>query len=125
MTKSLVESARTIDMAAILKYAEITNDFNPLHVDPDFAAKSPMKGIIAHGMLSLNLIWQSARATFGQDAVATAELDIRFTKPVRVDDRVSASGEIAEEQNQEGRTVYDVWVKNQDGEAVIKGKLTI
>ncbi|MGN6209118.1 MaoC family dehydratase [Asticcacaulis sp.] len=41
----------TIDDAAIRAFADVSTDHNPVHVDEDFAAKSPFKGRIAHGML--------------------------------------------------------------------------
>ena len=52
----LQEISLRADRQAILAYAELTGDFNPIHVDPEFAAKTPMGGVIAHGTLSLNLI---------------------------------------------------------------------
>ena len=100
---------------AILLYAAITNDFNPIHVDPGFAARTPMKGIIAHGMLSLNLIWQSLRRSLGRDAVGRIVLEVRFIKPVRENDVVTAGGE----RDADGRCT--VWVRNQAGETVIAG----
>ena len=104
-----------VDRAAILAYAGITGDFNPIHVDPEFAAKTPMGGVIAHGTLSLNLIWQSLAASFGTDALRGASLDIRFSKPVRDGDTVQAGGRLSEAE------LYDVWVRNQDGLNVIEG----
>ncbi len=53
-----------IDQAAINAYARITDDFNPIHTDPTFAATTPMGGVIAHGTMSLNLIWQMAAQNF-------------------------------------------------------------
>ncbi len=41
----------TIDDAAIRAFADVSTDHNPVHVDEEFAAKSPFKGRIAHGML--------------------------------------------------------------------------
>jgi 3-hydroxybutyryl-CoA dehydratase len=41
----------TVDDAAIRAFADVSTDHNPVHVDEDFAAKSPFKGRIAHGML--------------------------------------------------------------------------
>jgi 3-hydroxybutyryl-CoA dehydratase len=41
----------TVDDAAIRAFAAVSTDHNPVHVDEDFAAKSPFKGRIAHGML--------------------------------------------------------------------------
>ena len=106
-----------VDRAAILAYAGITGDFNPIHVDPEFAAKTPMGGVIAHGTLSLNLIWQSLAASFGTDALRGASLDIRFSKPVRDGDTVQAGGRLSGAEPE----LYDVWVRNQDGLNVIEG----
>ncbi|MBK9129480.1 MAG: MaoC family dehydratase [Phycisphaerales bacterium] len=67
----------------ILAYAEITGDYNPIHVDPEFAARSPMKGVIAHGTMSMNLLWQSIAATLGEDALRRTVLDVKFVRPVQ------------------------------------------
>lgn len=113
--------SKVIDRPAIRLYAEITDDFNPIHIDPEFAATTPMRGIIAHGMLSLNLIWQALRATYGAAAETGARLDVRFIRPVRENDTVSAGG-----RRRDGAAgVYDVTVENQNGEAVIAGTLTL
>lgn len=117
----LVTVSKTIDRSAIRLYAEITDDFNPIHVDPEFAATTPMRGIIAHGMLSLNLIWQSLRATYGAAVAEGARLDVRFVRPVRENDVVSAGGSL---QPGSG-AVYDVVVANQNREPVITGTLTL
>lgn len=106
-----------VDRQAILTYAQITGDFNPIHVDPEFAARTPLGAVIAHGTLSLNLIWQSLAATFGNAAIRGAALDVRFAKPVREDDIVEAGGRRSAEAP--GR--FDVWVRNQAGVNVIEG----
>ncbi len=43
--------AFTVDDAVIRAFADVSTDHNPVHVDEDFAAASPFKGRIAHGML--------------------------------------------------------------------------
>jgi acyl dehydratase len=116
----LVTVEKKIDRAAIRLYAEISDDFNPIHIDPEFAAKTPMGRIIAHGMLSLNLLWQSLRATYGA-AAEGAKLDVRFVRPVHEDDVVSGSGRL--KPGSPG--VYEVAVTNQKGEPVITGTLTL
>lgn len=121
MTRELKPVGLLVDRAAILRYAEITGDFNPIHVDPEFAAKTPMGGPIAHGTLSLNLVWQSVAATFGAGALPGAALDIRFARPVREGERVEAGG-----RAQEGAPgAYDVWVRNAKDENVIEGSLVL
>ena len=118
----LIERRMQVDRTAIRRYADITQDFNPIHLDPEFAAKTPMGGIIAHGMLSLSLLWQSVQATFGVDRMAGAAMDVRFVKPVREDDIVVAGGRRAD-----GDANYQVWVRAEApdrSETVISGTIT-
>jgi len=100
----------------------VTNDYNPIHVDKEFAARSPMGGIIAHGTMSVALIWQALRDTLGIEALDRVHLEIRFVHPVRVDDDVSAGGELRDGSEP---PVYDVWVRNGAGLDVIKGTATV
>lgn len=114
---SLTETANELDVTAeaIRAYAEITDDFNPIHVDPAFAATTPMKGVIAHGTMSLALIWQMLRREFGAARTSKARIDIRFTQPVRIGDRLRAC------KASDDQGGYTVWVENQAHQAVIKG----
>lgn len=117
----LVAVSKRVDRAAIRLYAGITDDFNPIHVDPEFAATTSMRGIIAHGMLSLNLVWQSLRATYGSEAAEGAALEVRFVRPVREDDVISAAGRLVDGS----AGIYAVAVTNQKEEPVITGTLTL
>jgi len=92
MTQRLEEVSMRVTQADIDIYAELTDDFNPLHVDPAFAATTPMGGTIAHGTLSVNLIWQSLARSLGAAALARIDLDR-----------------------------YEVWVKGADGATLIAG----
>jgi 3-hydroxybutyryl-CoA dehydratase len=74
-------------MNAILAYAELTQDFNPLHVDPGFAATTSMGGVIAHGTMSLGLILRAVADELPEGGVL--ELDVRFISPVRVGDELT------------------------------------
>ena len=116
MASVLTTCSRQITAAMIRDYCELTDDFNPIHIDPDFAAGTPTGGVIAHGTLSLNLIWHALEMTFGAADLEGAALDVRFTRPVRVDDVITAGG-----QAMEDGVTFEVWAKNQRGETVIKG----
>lgn len=122
MDKQLKASTKHVDFDTIMAYAAVTNDYNPIHVDKAFAAKSPMGGIIAHGTMSVALIWQALRNTLGADALNRVHLEIRFVQPVRIDDDVAGGGELREASQP---PVYDVWVRNSKGQDVIKGTATL
>ncbi|MDO8375792.1 MAG: MaoC family dehydratase [Aquabacterium sp.] len=122
MDKQLKTSTQHVDFDNILKYAAVTNDYNPIHVDKEFAAKSPMGGIIAHGTMSVALIWQALRNTLGVEMLNRVHLEIRFVQPVRIDDDVSGGGELREGSMP---PVYDVWVRNGKEQDVIRGTAII
>jgi 3-hydroxybutyryl-CoA dehydratase len=111
---TLKEIVLLIDAQGIRRYAELTNDFNPIHVDPEFAARSGMGGVIAHGTLSLNLIWQSLAATVGVQEIQHLDLKVRFKAPARIGDRLAAGGRATD-------TGYEVYVRNQHGINIIEG----
>ena len=53
----------TVTQDAIDAYAELSTDFNPLHVDPEAAAASEFGGIIAHGPIALHAFFRAATGT--------------------------------------------------------------
>jgi acyl dehydratase len=121
LPQQLTEHRMQVDRAAIRRYADITQDYNPLHLDPEFAALTPMGGIIAHGTLSLSVLWRSLAATFGPERMTDVTMDIRFVRPVRENDWVVAGGARTAE------SAYDVWVRangNDRSEIVIAGTVT-
>lgn len=107
-----------VDAATIRAYAELTDDFNPIHLDPEFAATTPLGGVIAHGTLSVCLLWQALFRSFGEQAFDGLDLDIRFVKPVRIGETLLAGGEPT---GTDGG--YGVWVRGDDGSDRVVGTL--
>ncbi len=123
LSQTLNEVRFHVDRAAIHRYAAITQDFNPIHLDADFASKTAMGGIIAHGTMSLSLIWQSLADTLRLENNANITLDVRFVRPVREDDWIVAGGTLTD-----ARGIYDVWVRAESPsrqEVVISGTAMI
>jgi len=116
-TQRLEAVSMTVTQADIDIYAELTNDFNPLHVDSEFAAGTPMGATIAHGTLSVNLIWQSLARTFGAAALQGIALDIRFLKPLYANGAITAGGQRDAQDPQR----VEVWVNGADGVPLIAG----
>ena len=110
-------TAITITQERIGRYAEITEDWNPLHVDEAFARTTAFGGVIAHGMLSLNLAWELLREIHGDEGIADIELTVRFKKPVRPGDTVRARAR----READAAGGWEVWIENQAGDAVIAG----
>jgi acyl dehydratase len=74
----------TLTQETIDRWARLGGDFNPLHVDPEFAAKSRFEGTIAHGTITLSLMERLMVEQLGEQWLNGGALtDIRFVAPVR------------------------------------------
>ncbi|HWI76166.1 MAG TPA: MaoC family dehydratase [Sphingomicrobium sp.] len=83
----------TIDQDRISAFAEATEDRQFIHVDPEAAARTPFRGTIAHGFLTLSLLSRMAAETIlvseTTKMVVNYGLDrVRFLAPVRSGKRV-------------------------------------
>lgn len=117
--QSLPASSLLVTAEVIRFYAGLTQDFNPLHLDAEFAAATPMGGVIAHGTLSINLVFQSLLKAFGQAALEGADLDIRFVRPVRVGESLLAGGLRSDDDPH----LYTVWVRGPEGDDRLAGSV--
>ncbi len=119
MNHALDSATLTVTPEAIRAYAELTDDFNPIHLDAQFAAGTAMGGVIAHGTMSVCLLWQALFHSFGNDAFEALELDIRFVKPVRIGETLTAGGEA------EAPGTWRVWVRGDDGADRLNGTVRL
>ena len=82
--------SRVVTEADIVAYAALSGDYNPVHIDPDYAAKTIFKERIAHGILSAGYI----SALFGMKLPGPGAINIsqtlNFKGPVKIDDRVES-----------------------------------
>ncbi len=123
----LPELKRLVTQEHINLYAEASRDFNPIHIDAEFARQTPLGGTIAHGMLILSYISQLMTNSFGESWLGTGKLSARFKAPARPGDTITVSGKITKMQKDEGSiSIYcDVACQNQRNEPVIIGETKV
>ncbi len=102
-------------------YAEASNDHNPLHQDPEFAAQvSPTGGVIAHGMYSMGLASRLLTEWAGGPERVRA-IEVRFSKPWPIDTASTFGGKVVEVTDDE--ITVELWGRNDEtGDAILKGK---
>jgi 3-hydroxybutyryl-CoA dehydratase len=85
---------KTVTEADIVKFAEISGDTNPVHLDAAYAATTMFKQRIAHGMLSVGFI----SAVFGTVMPGPGSIyvaqNLKFKAPVKIGDTVTARVEV-------------------------------
>ena len=82
------QSEKTVTQADIVAFADISGDHNPVHLDAAFAATTPFKGIIAHGMLSASFISAILGTELPGEGTIYLGQNLKFLAPVRIGDTV-------------------------------------
>jgi 3-hydroxybutyryl-CoA dehydratase len=118
---ALPELKREVTQEHVNLYAAASGDFNPIHLDPEFARQTPAGGTIAHGMLILAYVSEFMTASFGKSWLTGGSLSARFKDPARPGDTVTVSGKITavKKEGEVTSIVCDVLCQNQKSEAVI------
>ncbi len=118
---------KTIRQENINLYAETSKDFNPIHIDSDYARKTPLGGTIAHGMLVLAYISEMMTAAFGRGWLTGGSLNVRFKNPARPGDILTVGGKIRQVEKGEDYNLVtcEVLCQNQNNEPVITGETSV
>jgi len=99
------------------RYAGASGDFNPIHVDPDFAKQVGLPGNILHGLYSMALVARANTAAAGGDPRALKRLGVQFRGMGVPEQEITVSGTVKEAG--EGRVVVDTTAE-QGGSGIIK-----
>jgi len=117
--------SKTITEGDIVNYAGLTGDFNPVHIDAEYARESMFKERIAHGMLVSGLI----SAVLGTQLPGANSLylgqDLKFKAPVKIGDTATATVTVTEKRDEKRIITLKTTVTNQDGVVVIDGSAVI
>jgi 3-hydroxybutyryl-CoA dehydratase len=118
---NLSELKRLVTQEQINAYAEASGDFNPLHIDPEFAAKTDLGGTVAHGMLILAYLSEFMTENFGENWINSGSLSARFKGAAYPGDTILVSGNVNNIEYEEDFILVecDVTCSNQKEEPVI------
>lgn len=112
---------KTVSESDVYLFAGITGDFDPIHVDEEFARTTPYGARVAHGVLIIGYMSAaSSIATRGYDgALASLGYDrIRHVRPVFFGDTVTVRYEVTAVDVNRQRATASVTVVNQHGDTV-------
>ena len=119
--------ARTVTEGDIVSFAGLTGDYDPLHVDREYAAQTPYGKPIAHGLLGLSFMAGLSSTCPRMRTLALVKVeDWQFTKPVYPGDTVHVMTQvdsITPKGRKAGEVVWHRRLINQRGECVQEGKL--
>lgn len=112
---------KTITEADIFAFAGICGDFNPLHVNEEYAKSSMFKGRIAHGMLVAGLIDYTLTDIVGMGGIHISQ-SVRFKAPVKIGDTITVESEVVNLNPDKNRFSIKSTLTNQEGTIVLTGE---
>lgn len=119
------EFSKTVTEADVVLFAGVTGDFNPAHLDAVYAGKSRFGGRIAHGMLTASFFSTVLAMRLPGPGTIYLSQSLRFLRPVKLGDTVTARVEVAELFPSRRRVRLLTTCHNQEGEAVIDGEAVV
>ena len=124
---TLPQVEKQVDQTRIEQYAGASGDFNPIHIDHEFATQTQFGGTIAHGMMVAATISEIMTSAFGTDWAQSGKMKIRFRSPVKPGQTVTATGSVQRvtPSGDSSRIVCTVSVVKDDGEVAISGQTEV
>ena len=115
---------KTITEHDVFAFADASGDFNPLHIDEEYARRSRFGKRIAHGILMAGIISTVLGSEIPGIGTIFVELHIRFLKPVFFGDTITANAIVSQIMNPK-RVRLVVYCVNQNGEDVALGNAVV
>jgi len=114
--------SRKISKSDIETFANLTGDFNPLHIDSSFAAEFGYPSPVAHGMLSASFISTLIGTLLPGPGSLWIGLSLEFVSPVFAGETIEIEGEVKQKSIVARLIVLETRVINSKGEVIIRGE---
>lgn len=122
--KTLPTLEKVITLDQIQRYSYVSGDFNPVHLDEEFASRSSFGRLVAHGMLTLAFLSEMLTQAFGLRWIESGGLKVRFKRPAFPGDRLRTWGEITSQEELTDHTMVHCSIallNSEDNGEIITG----
>ena len=125
--QTLPELQKTVTQELIDRYARVSGDANPIHLDREFAAGSSFGRIVAHGMLGLAFVSEMMTQAFGRSWLESGHMRVRFRAPVYPGETVVTFGRVRKLRTEgaDQRIECEVGCRKMAGQEVITGEASV
>ena len=107
------------------KFAEVSGDVNPVHLDREYAENTRFHGRIAHGMLIAGFISKVIGTELPGEGSIYMKQELKFLRPVRYGDTVTVKVVVRELQREKNRVILSTDCFDQKGQQVIAGEALV
>lgn len=117
--------SREVTDELIRKFADVSGDYNPLHLDEEYAASTRFGKRIAHGMLSGAFISGVLGDELSVRRIVYLSQTMKFRAPVFIGDTVTVTGTVKNVREDKPVVTIETVCVNQDGTVVVEGEAAI
>lgn len=117
--------SKTISETDIYLFAGISGDFNPLHVNEEYARITPFKQRIAHAPIVTSLIAPVLGTKLPGLGTLAVEFSSRFLAPCMIGDTITARAEVIAKENKNNLVTLKMTFVNQNGSLVADGQVVV
>jgi 3-hydroxybutyryl-CoA dehydratase len=118
-------TTREVTDAMVRGFAEFSGDFNPLHLDEEYAKNTRFGRRIAHGMLTGAFISSLLGYEFAERRIVYLSQTMKFVAPVYIGDTVTVLGTVTSIRNDKPIVTLSTVCSKQTGEDVVTGEATV
>jgi len=116
---------KTITETDVHLFAGISGDFNPMHVNEEFAKMTPFKTRIAHGALPQSLIAPVLGTKLPGLGTVAVEISCRFKAPTFFGDTITAKAKVSEKIEEKRWVRMALTWTNQRDETIAEGEAVV
>lgn len=116
---------RLVTDELIRKFADVSGDYNPIHLDEDVAKNTRFGRRIAHGMLSGAFISAVLGYEFSERSIVYLSQTLKFVAPVFIGDTVTATAKVTSIRQDKPVVILETVCTNQDGDVLVKGEAAV
>ncbi len=114
--------SKTFSKEDVIAFSELSEDYNPVHLDEEYAKKTIFKGKIVHGLLVASLISSVLGTKLPGEGSIYLMQELKFLKPVRVGDKCTAKVVVLSKREDKQIIVLETTVTINDSTEVISGQ---
>lgn len=116
------ERSLTLEASHVATFAQLTGDYNPLHFDEQFAARTKFGRLVVQGGLTTGLLHALVAMDMPGPGTVFLSQNWKFTAPVYIGDTITAAAEVLSVHASKPVTQLAIRVTSQTGEVVLEGE---
>ncbi|ABV87076.1 MaoC family dehydratase [Shewanella pealeana] len=120
---SMIE--KCLDQQSVVQFASLAEDYNPVHLDANFAASTPFERPIVHGMLASSLLSGLLASELPGSGTIYLGQTLKFVCPIFVGETITAKVEVKHIREDKPIATLTTQVFNQDGKLAVDGEATV